>query len=177
MGREGKADRDPAEVKMNWSTRCFPTPLPISADNTYTSFSPLSLPHARTHLRPHTAMGDLPIVLVCVWEYHWGGKVGHSRVLPHFLGAIICCHSSVARPRGPLSHFSMDNGPHLPPRHPFSPSVCPSVLDHWLTQYCLRLIAKGSRLGAKGLLTLASAVEEGVGSLKGFAECTDSLLH
>lgn len=94
---------------------------------------------------------------------------------PIFLGAIICCHSSVTRPRRPLSHFSMDNGFPPSPLHLSAPlSLSLSVLDHWLTQYCLRLIAKGSRLRAKRLLTLASAAEEGVRSLECSAEWTDN---
>lgn len=159
---------------MNWSTRCFPTPLPISADNTYTSFSPLSLPHARTHLRPWVTCR----LFWCAFGSITGGGKWVTRGSCPIFRELLFVVTRVWRGPAVLcltSQWIMV--PTSPPRHPFSPSVCPSVLDHWLTQYCLRLIAKGSRLGAKGLLTLASAVEEGVGSLKGFAECTDSLLH
>lgn len=71
------------EVKMNWSTCCFPTPLPVSAD----THLPASVSHTHTPTASHSYgwLGDHFGVQL---EYHWPTnveKVGHLRVLPHFL--------------------------------------------------------------------------------------------
>lgn len=120
-----------------------------------------------THLKPHTVTGDLLIVSVRSREYHRSTKsekwVTRGSCPSFFFGRgqLLFVFTRVWRgPRCPLSHFSMDNG--LPPSPPslsltLSTPLPRSVLDHWLTQYCLRLTAKGSRLRAKRLLTLAGA--------------------
>lgn len=145
---------------------CFPTPL---SPPTHIFLSPLS--RSRTHLRPHTVTGDLLIVLVHSREYHRSTKSekwvtrGSCPVFLLFFfleggsyyflspkcgeASTVLCLTSQWIMVSLLLPFSLS--PSL------SPPLPRCVLDHWLTQYCLRLTAKGSRLCAKRLLTLAGA--------------------
>lgn len=140
---------------------CFPTPL---SPPTHIFFSPLS--RMWTHLQPHAVTGDLLIVSVRSREYHRSTKSekwvtrgscpsffsegGSYYLLSPECGeapAVLCL----------TSQWIMFSLLLLPHSLTLSTPLRRSVLDHWLTQYCLRLTAKGSRLRAKRLLTLAGA--------------------